>query len=42
MSRSNQPSAYQAAQSDNPYQPLMAKIDRIVRMVEDNHLFTLT
>jgi len=27
--------------SDNPYQPQMARIVRIYKMVEDNHLFTL-
>ncbi|HEX6558016.1 MAG TPA: FAD/NAD(P)-binding protein [Longimicrobiales bacterium] len=26
---------------ENPYQPLMARIVRIVRMVDDNHLFTM-
>jgi NAD(P)H-flavin reductase len=30
-----------AVLADNPYQPYMARIVRIYRMVEDNHLFTL-
>lgn len=33
--------AEQAIWVENPYQPIMARIVRIVRMVEDNHLFTM-
>ena len=33
--------AEQAVWVENPYQPLLARIVRIVRMVEDNYLFTL-
>ena len=29
------------ALTDNPYQPHMARIVRIYKMVDDNHLFTL-
>ncbi len=33
--------AQRAILHDNPYQPRMARIVRIVPMVEDNHLFTV-
>jgi NAD(P)H-flavin reductase len=33
--------AQQAIWLENPYQPYMARIVRIVRMVDDNHLFTM-
>ncbi len=33
--------SYQPALTQNPYQPLLARIVRIYRMVEDNYLFTL-
>ena len=34
-------STYHPVLSDNPYQPHMARIVRIYKMVENNHLFTL-
>ena len=33
--------AYHPVLSSNPYQPHMARIVRIYKMVENNHLFTL-
>jgi NAD(P)H-flavin reductase len=40
MQSTNTPAA-QAIWLENPYQPYMARIVRIVQMVEDNHLFTM-
>jgi NAD(P)H-flavin reductase len=41
MSPAAEAPVYDAILADNPYQPHMARIVRIYRMVEDNHLFTL-
>ena len=41
MLLADEAATYRPALSDNPYQPHMARIVRIYKMVEDNHLFTL-
>lgn len=41
MSRVDDAAVYQPVLSGNPYQPHMARIVRIFKMVPDNHLFTM-
>ncbi len=41
MSPAGEVATYHPAMRDNPYQPHMARIVRIYKMVENHHLFTL-